>query len=165
MYGISKLGSSLAHIDPRKKGRALCEAYGAYENVHGLKNMKWVCDHLLTRGINYMMPNFRSSIEGKPNPQYKHFSILTNYVSRMCNLLNGGVHSAPAAVLYHAEAEWAGEYMNSARPVKKLAQSQIDCDIIPADVFSDRGYFKTSLNGSKLIIKRGRIRALINSVL
>jgi hypothetical protein len=165
VYGISKLGSSLAHIDPRKKGRVLCEAYGAYENVHGLKHLKWVCDHLISRGINHMMPNFRSTLGyrngGSPNPQYKYFPILTEYLTRLCTLFNGGEHIAPAAVLYHGDAEWAGDYMNSARPVKIMAEHQIDCDIIPADVFSERDYFITALVDGHLKINNESYRALV----
>lgn len=29
-YALAKLASSAAHLDPVKKGRAMCEAFGAY---------------------------------------------------------------------------------------------------------------------------------------
>ena len=29
-YVLAKLGASLAHIEPRMKGRAMCEVFGAY---------------------------------------------------------------------------------------------------------------------------------------
>ena len=163
-YATSKLGSSLAHITPGMKGRALCETFGAYESIHGLKHLKWACDHMLSRGINHMMANFRKTrgfFTGTYNPQYQYYSVLTQYLTRVCNLLNGGIHSAPVAVLYHAEAEWAGQYMNSARPIKKLAQAQIDCDIIPTDVFSERDYFKTFLKDGLLHINDEIYMALV----
>ena len=51
------------------------------------------------------------------------------YANRICHLLNNGIHVAPAAILYHAEAEWSGEYMYFQKPAKVLAQNAIDYDI------------------------------------
>ena len=35
----------------------MCEAFGAYGWNEGLKMMKWIADHLLVRGINYLVPH------------------------------------------------------------------------------------------------------------
>lgn len=70
------------------------------------------------------------------------------------NLFQNGVHKAPAAVLYPAEQEWAGNYMPVEKPVRELLEHQIDCDIVSADYLSDavveenrlkihKEYFKT----------------------
>ena len=39
-YGLAKLGSSLGHLDPKKRGRTMCELFGAYGWREGLKLMK-----------------------------------------------------------------------------------------------------------------------------
>ena len=148
-FGLGKLGSSLAHIDPKKKGRAMCEVYGAYGWAEGLKLMKWMTDHLLVRGVNYFIPHAFSQKEfpdmdcpphfyarGK-NPQYRYYNILNHYINRISHLISGGKHIASAAVLYHAEAEWAGEAMPFEAPVRELSQHQIDCDVLPIDVLLD----------------------------
>jgi hypothetical protein len=56
-YGLAKLGVSLAHLDPKKQGRTMCEVYGAYGWTEGLKLMKWLTDHMLVRGVNYFVPH------------------------------------------------------------------------------------------------------------
>ncbi len=146
-YGLAKLCSSLAHIDPKKKGRAMCEIFGAYGWVEGLRQMKWLTDFMLVRGINCYVPHAFTPKEfpdpdcpphfyarGK-NPQYRDFFRLMDYMNRVSSLISGGTHIASAAVLYHAEGEWAGEnYMKSQTPVRVLAEDQIDCDILPIDV-------------------------------
>jgi Glycosyl hydrolases family 2, sugar binding domain. len=145
-YGLAKLGSSLGHIDPKKQGRTMCEVYGAYGWAEGLKLMKWLTDHMLVRGVNYFVPHAFTQkpfpdpdcpphlyANGK-NPQYRYYKHLNRYINRISHLLSGGKHIATAAVVYHAEAEWAGEAMYFHKPVKKLMQHQIDCDVVPIDV-------------------------------
>ncbi|MFD2329375.1 glycosylhydrolase-like jelly roll fold domain-containing protein [Cohnella sp. GCM10020058] len=145
-YGLAKLGVSLAHIDPKKQGRTMCEVFGAYGWAEGLKLMKWLTDHMLVRGVNYFVPHAFSQkafpdpdcpphlyADGK-NPQYRYYKILNDYTNRISHLLSGGRHMATAAVLYHAEAEWSGPAMYFHKPVKVLMQRQIDCDVVPADV-------------------------------
>lgn len=148
-YGLAKLGSSLAHIDPKKQGRALCEVFGAYGWSEGLKLMKWITDHMLVRGINYFVPHAFSQKEFPDqdcpphfyarghNPQYRYYKLLNHYTNRVSHLLSGGRHVATVAVLYHAEAEWAGEAMPFQKPVRELLQAQLDCDVLPCDVLRE----------------------------
>jgi hypothetical protein len=144
-YGLAKMAASLAHLDPKKKGRTMAEVFGAYGWVEGLKLMKWLTDHMLVRGVNYFVPHAFSPKEypdydcpphmyarGK-NPQYRYYQYLNQYTNRMSHLLSGGTHVASAAVLYHAEAEWSGNSMYFQKPVKELMKNQIDCDILPCD--------------------------------
>lgn len=148
-YGLGKLASSLAHIDPKKRGRAMCEVFGAYGWREGLKLMKWMTDHLLVRGVNHFVPHAFSQAafpdaDCPPhmyahghNPQYRFYRALNDYTNRISHLLSGGRHIAPAAVLYHAEAEWSGAWMPFHEPVRVLLQHQTDCDVLPADVLLD----------------------------
>ena len=144
-YELAKLGASLAHLVPHMKGRAMCEIYGAYGWSEGVRLMKWLTDHMLVRGINYFVPHAFSPREfpdgdcpphfyarGK-NPQFRHFRTLMDYTSRVCHLLNGGRHVAEGAVLYHAEAEWSGDFMSVKAPMRVLMQAQLDADIVPCD--------------------------------
>ncbi len=148
-YGLAKLGSSLGHLDPKKQGRAMCEVFGAYGWAEGLKLMKWITDHMLVRGVNVFVPHAFSQAEfpdhdcpphmyarGK-NPQYRYYRALNEYTNRTSHLLSGGTHISSLAVLYHAEAEWAGDWMPFHQPVRRLMQRQVDCDVLPADVLLD----------------------------
>ncbi len=169
-YGMAKMAASLAHLDPKKRGRTMAEVFGAYGWAEGLKLMKWLTDHMLVRGVNYYVPHAFSAKEfpdpdcpphmyarGK-NPQFRYYRYLNHYTNRMSHLLSDGVHIASAAVLYHAEAEWSGEAMLFHKPVKELLQHQIDCDVLPADALLD-GTAKAS--GGKLTVNREIFDCLI----
>lgn len=145
-YGLGKLASSLAHLDPKKKGRAMCEIFGAFGWAEGTKYMKYLADHMLVRGVNYFVPhafspkpndmdcppNFYQSGE---NAQFKYFRYVMDYMNRVCHLHNGGIHVPMAAVLYDAEAIWVGRDRVGAEFCgKALYDDLLDYDILPADV-------------------------------
>lgn len=143
-FSLAKMAASHAHIQPEKKGRAMCEIYGAYGWAEGLKMMKWLTDHMLVRGINNFVPHAFSAKfpdEVPPqfngaghNPQYENFRLIMEYMNRVTTLTSDGVHRADCAILYHAESEWSGgEYMKFYIPAKLLTLGHIDFDIISAD--------------------------------
>jgi len=144
-FGLAKLGSSHAHIQPLKKGRAMCEIYGAYGWAEGTKMMKWLTDHMLVRGINQYVPHAFSPkypdpdcpphfYAGGHNPEFRPFGKLMNYMNRVSDILSDGLHHATAALYYHAQAEWSGEdFMHFQKPAKVLTENQIDFDVIPED--------------------------------
>ena len=171
-FALGKLGSSLAHIDPKKKGRAMCEIYGAYGWNTGVRLMKYLTDHFLVRGINQYVPHaFSPKAFPDPdcpphfyahgeNPQYRHFGNLMRYLNRMCHLLSGGLHVAPVALLYHGEAEWTGGYMFLQKPARRLLEQQIDFDVLPSDVFAGWAAFNAGFDGA-LRVNGETFRALV----
>ena len=143
---LAKLAASLAHMDSKKKGRALCEVFGAYGWAEGLKLMKWLLDHMLVNGINYFVPH-AFSMKDFPdpdcpphfyargmNPQFPYFKNLMEYCNRVSHLISNGVHIPAVAVVYPAEQEWAGEYLPVEAIGKQLLRNQIDYEILPTDV-------------------------------
>ncbi len=150
-YGLAKLGSSLARLDERKKGRALCEIFGSFGWAEGVWLMKWLTDHMLVRGINHFVPHaFSPRFPDRDcpphfyargnNPQYPYFRELMKYMNRMCHLVNGGNMDVDVAVLYHADAEWCGDTELFQRPLRKLMERQVDCDVIWSDLLRENGY-------------------------
>ena len=148
-YILGKLGSSAAHIEPKKQGRAMCEIFGAYGWAEEPSTMKYLADHFLVRGINYFVPHAFSPKEndtdcppnfynsGK-NPQYKYFGKLMGHLNRASALINGGTHVPTCAVLYDAEFTWAtGDYYDNKDICKALYDNQLDYDIIPWDRLAD----------------------------
>ena len=145
-YALAKLAASLAHMDSKKKGRALCEVFGAYGWAEGLKLMKWLLDHMLVNGINYFVPHAFSMKEFPDpdcpphfyargmNPQFPYFKDLMEYCNRVSHLISNGVHIPAVAVVYPAEQEWAGEYLPVEAIGKQLLRNQIDYEILPTDV-------------------------------
>ncbi|WP_148409846.1 glycosyl hydrolase [Murimonas intestini] len=158
-YVLGRLGASAGHLDPGKKGRTLCEACGAYGWKFGVRDMKWLLDHLMVQGVNHFVPHAFSMAEYPDpdcpphfyargnNPQYRHFAELMKYTNRMCGVLSGGRHGAKVAVLYQGEAEWMGEYQDMEEPAKVLSNHQIDFDFVPADILGDLDAYEGRMSG------------------
>lgn len=148
-YSLAKLGASLAHIDPKKRGRAMCEIFGAFGWAEGTRYMKYLADHMLVRGINYYVPHAFSPRPNDPdcppnfydsgkNALYKYFRNIMDYMNRVCHLHQGGIHVPAAALLYDAEAHWVSR---NRLPLEKcgkaLYDNLLDYDILPADVLEN----------------------------
>lgn len=144
-YALVKMGASAAKLDPLKNGRLMCEAFGAYGWVEGLKMMKWITNHMLSHGVNLVVPHAFDPAKFPDwdcpphfyahgmNPQYPYFHKWSSYADRLCHLMSGGYHHAKIGVLYHAFAEWSGDYMLMQKVLKELQQHQISCDIVSED--------------------------------
>ncbi len=169
-WGIAKMASSAAHCDPRKAGRTMCEIFGAYGWQLGLRDMKWLTDHVCSRGVNFLVPHAFSPrfpdpdcpphfYAGGNNPQWRLFSQWSAYAERLCGLLSGGLHVAPVAVLYHAEAEWAGDCELFQHPVRVLAERQIDCDVVCIDSLLDTK--TTRIGKGSFLVNRESFRCLV----
>lgn len=168
-FGLAKLGSSAAHLDPKKKNRALCEIFGNYGWAEGIPFMKWLTDHMLVRGINMFTPHAFSMSYPDPdcpphfyargnNPEYEPFAWLMRYMQRAASLLSSGRPVIDAAVLYHAESEWAGKpYQLFQKPVRALMENQIDCDVVWADLLTP----EQKVEDGKLVINGNRYGCLI----
>ncbi|MBE7012071.1 MAG: hypothetical protein E7415_05310 [Ruminococcaceae bacterium] len=144
-YYLAKLGASLGHIDEKKKGRTMCEIFGAYGWAEGTKIMKYLMDHMLLRGVNYYVPHAFSPKEddgetppnfsdtGK-NPLFKFFKNNMEYLNRMCYMLSDGIHIPSCAILYDGENYWINkEFLPVEAVAKELYDNLFDYDIIPAD--------------------------------
>ncbi|MGN1370063.1 MAG: glycosylhydrolase-like jelly roll fold domain-containing protein [Aristaeellaceae bacterium] len=171
---LAKLGTSLGHMDAKKKGRTLCEIFGAYGWSEGLKMMKWLADHMLVRGVNVFVPHaFTLSAFPDPdcpphfyadgnNPQYPYFKHLMAYMNRVSHLIQGGRHVPCVALLYSAEGEWMDA--DSAQPLEEvcltLNRAQIDYEIVPGDVLAEApiraGHFTVGQEEVGALIVSGR---------
>lgn len=161
-YMLGNLAASAAAIEPGKQGRAMCEIFGNYGWAEGVRLEKYLADHFLVRGINFFVPHaFSPAPFPDPdcpphfyahghNPQYRHFGALMGYMNRVATLTSGGRRVAPAAILYHGEAEWTGRAMLSQKPARVLAEAQIEYDCIPCDVFAQPEHYKTVLGNDKV---------------
>lgn len=172
-YMLGKLGNSLASLSPLKKGRAMCEIFGAYGWSEGVQLEKYLVDHFLVRGINRYVPHAFSPKEFPDpdcpphfyahghNPQYRHFGKLMAYTNRVCELISDGVHVAPAAILYHGDAEWSGECMMSHKVAHVLCDHQIDYDFVPQDVFAEPEKWELSISEGTWKVHTQEYRVLL----
>lgn len=157
-YVLGKMGSSLAYIDAKKKGRTVAEVFGAFGWSEGLKMMKWIADAFFVRGTNYFVPHAFSpktfpDTDCPPhfyahgnNPQFRYFKDLMLYMNKMSTLFSGGVTKPKISILYHAESEWCGKYMLTQKVTKELTRRQIDFDIIPNDIFSKENPYQSAFD-------------------
>jgi len=144
-YALVRMGASAAKLDSKKQGRLMCEAFGAYGWAEGLKTMKWITDHMISHGVNWIVPHAFDPADFPDwdcpphfyahgmNPQYPYFHEWSGYADRLCQIFSHGVKQAQVGVLYHAFAEWSGNTMMFQEPCKVLQQHQIDTDIISED--------------------------------
>lgn len=158
-YGLAKLAESAAQIEDRKHGNAMCEVFGNYGWAEGIRLEKYLADHLLVRGITQFVPHaFSAAPFPDPdcpphfyahghNPQYRWFGELMAYMNRVATLTASDRHIAHAAILYHGEQEWADAHaMPIEKAVRPLYDAQIDCHILPADVFAEPEYYHTEIS-------------------
>ena len=163
---LGKLGSSLAHIDPKKKDRCVCECFGAYGWSEGTQNMKYIADHLLADGVNHFVPHAFSAkafpdfdcpphfYAGGEDILFPAFGKLMAYINRTAHILTGYRHTAPVAVLYHAEASWSGQrWTKMQKCARVLREHQIDFDILPSEVLN--------LDGNVLSVNGRTYKALV----
>ena len=172
-YALAKLGSSAARLDPKKHGRCMAEVFGAFGWHEGLREMKWIADHMLVRGVNWFTPHAFSMApfpdwDCPPhfyahgnNPQWPHFGQLMSYMNRMSSLLSGGSAARPVAILYHADAEWAGDAMPIERVATELTRAQIDFDFVPAEAFEDKGRYEASIADGTFAVNGCRYQAFV----
>lgn len=172
-FGLARLGASAGQIDPKKKGRVLCEAFGAYGWSLGVRDMKWLVDYLVSQGVNHFVPHAFSMAEypdadcpphfyaGGHNPQFPYFAELMKYTNRMCSVFNGGMNVPSVAVLYPAEHDWMGECMPFHVPGQELTEHQIDYMLVPEDVFADREYYGTEAEDGRLRVNGRCMRCMI----
>lgn len=172
-YALAKLGSSAARLDPKKQGRCMAEVFGAFGWHEGLREMKWIADHMLVRGINWFTPHAFSMApfpdwDCPPhfyahgnNPQWPHFGQLMSYMNRTATLLSEGCAARPVAILYHADAEWAGDAMPIERVAAELTRAQIDFDFVPAEAFEDEERYKVSIADGMLAVNDCRYQAFV----
>lgn len=132
-YGLCKLASSEAHINPIKQGRSVVECFALY-GQQGLAERKFVLDHIMVNGVSrmYLMD------EGCFDEPVDYTASLIDYSDQLCGILYTAKSQIKTAILYHAEAEWReGEQAQKfQKPAAALARDQISYDVIPADVFS-----------------------------
>ena len=146
---LGKLGSSLAHIDPKKRDRCVCECFGAYGWSEGTQTMKYIADQLLADGVNHFVPHAFSAkafpdfdcpphfYAGGEDVLFPAFGKLMAYMNRTAHILTAYHHTAPAAVLYHAEAAWSGRrYIKMQKCARVLREHQIDFDILPSETLN-----------------------------
>ena len=172
-YVLGKLGASCGAIDPKKKGRTLCENFGAYGWQSGPKEQKFMLDHFMVRGVNRFVPHaFSPAPFPDPdcpphfyahgeNPAYRAFGQLMAYGNRVCHLIDKGVPCPDVAVLYGAEGVWAGDGSSNIPVCRSLGQAQVDFHILPADVFNENKEYPTDFDTVERCVNHVSYKALI----
>lgn len=141
-YTLMKLASSDSHIDSKKKGRALCEIFGAYGWGESMSEMIYLANHSLVRGVNHFIPHaFTSEFDnrncpphfyaGGLNPSDIGYRKLFDYMNTVSGLFSDGKSIIETAVLYHAQTEWSGGSYDPCDVIaRELTENQVDFDFV-----------------------------------
>lgn len=111
-HTAAKVASSAAHIFGKRQ--AGVDALALTGDEAALRDLKYLCDHLVALGINFF--NFHGcaySLDGPrkdeappslfyQNTEWKHMRALSDHVKTVCAALTGGRHLCETAVLYPA---------------------------------------------------------------
>lgn len=151
-YMLPQLTVSCAQLDPKKRGRSLCEIFGAYGWQEDAEEMRYLANLCLSRGINHFTPH-AFTLKPFPDPDSPpHFgplhplmpavSHLMGHMARAASLLDGGEMLTRIGVLYYAEAEWAQgkRCMKTQELVKALNLAHLPCEIVPIDLLAPGRY-------------------------
>ena len=172
-FMLGKLASSLAALDEKKHGNAMCEIFGNYGWQEGLRLEKYLADHFMVRGVNHYVPHAFSAAQFPDpdcpphfyahghNPEYKAFGPLMVYMNRANELISGGRHVAPVALLYHGEGEWTGKVLPDEKVARALAENQVEFDFVPFDAFSDKETYHTKIETGSLQINTQKYQAVL----
>lgn len=151
----------------------MCEIFGNYGWSEGVRLEKYLADHFMVQGVNQYVPHaFSAKAYPDPdcpphfyahghNPQYRHFGALMAYMNRICALISGGKAVVETGILYHGDAEWAGEAMMTQKPARILMENQVDFHVLPTDVFEERERYQTSITPDGLMINGNCYRRLL----
>lgn len=146
-YTLAKLAQSAAHLEVGTD-LVMCENFGAYGWDLGLREMKWLTDWMTVRGTTWYVPHAFSPLFPDPdcpphffaggrNPQWPHFRQWGDYANRSIMMLRDAVHVSRIAVLYPAEAHWAGDRDCLDGACRTLTRNQYDFDILSVDLLLD----------------------------
>ena len=177
-YLLAKLGASAALMQTNKKGRLLCETFGTYGFGLGVRDMKWIADFLIARGVNHFVPHAFSMDEypdldcpphfyaGGHNPQYPYFSRLMRYCNRLCHVFSNGRWIPEVGILYHAQMEWMDDCMTDEIPAQKLHEGHIDYAIVPSDALGEicgqgSGVYTAAVEKGRLVLGGVPLKLLI----
>ena len=144
----------------------------------GVRDMKWVIDFLISRGVNHLVPHAFSMGEypdfdcpphfyaGGHNPEFPYFARLMKYCNRLCHVFSGGKWIPEVGILYHGEMEWMDDCMMDQVPAKKLYEGHIDYAIVPSDALSDAagrgdGRYPAGVGDGRLVINGVPLKLLI----
>ena len=151
----------------------MAELFGAYGWNFGVRDMKYLLEHFLAKGVNHLVPHAFSmaeypDIDCPPhfyargnNPEFPYFAQLMKYAERMCTLLSDGQHVPSCAVLYDAEGDWNGDNLPMQKICRVLDENQIDYDIVPVDYLAHPESRKGEMKDGKLYLNGMCFEALI----
>lgn len=187
-YMLMQMSVSAAHLDKKKRGRTMCEIFGAYGWQEDAGEMRYLANLTLSRGVNYFVPH-AFTLEQFPdrdspphfdrahNPLMPAISRIFGHMARVGSLIDGGRQISRTAVLYYGEAEWAcgtTGCMKTQAVVKALNQRQIECQVVPIDALLGaefdallipyaRRWPKKLLDCCRELLRRGRRVAFVDA--
>jgi len=164
-----KLGSSITHAYGKPDDVAMVEIYGARGQDLTYPEIKWWADHMHVSGINFFIPhsfNPRAPNDtdcppyfynGGFEPRWPLYRVFADYTARLSQVLTGGRHSCPVALLYIGQSFHVGKAVRPEPMSEALQDALYDCDWIPYEVFEN----DMTISGNSLRLREEEYRILI----
>ncbi|HQH69975.1 MAG TPA: glycosyl hydrolase [Candidatus Hydrogenedentes bacterium] len=164
-----KLGSSITHAYGKRDDVTMVEIFGARGQDLTYPEMKWWADHMHVSGVNFLIPhsfNPRAPHDtdcppyfynGGFEPRWPLYRVFADYTARLSQVLTGGRHVCPVALLYLGQSYHAGKAVRPDAMSEALQDALYDCDWIPYEVFEQ----DMKANGNSLSLRDERYRILM----
>lgn len=164
-----KLGSSITHAYNKPDDVTMVEIYGARGQDLTYPEMKWWADHMHVSGVNFFIPhsfNPRAPNDtdcppyfynGGFEPRWPLYRVFADYTARLSQVLTGGRHVAPVALLYIGQSHHVGNAVRPEPMSEALQDALYDCDWIPYEVFAN----DMEITGNSLRLREEDYRILI----
>ncbi len=164
-----KLGSSITHAYGKPDDVTMVEIYGARGQDLTYPEMKWWADHMHVSGVNFFIPhsfNPRAPNDtdcppyfynGGFEPRWPLYRVFADYTARLSQVLTGGRHVAPVALLYIGQSYHVGKAVRPEPMSEALQDALYDCDWIPYEVFENDMH----ISGDSLRLRDEQYRILI----
>lgn len=164
-----KLGSSISHVYGKTDDITMVEIFGARGQDLTYPEMKWWTDHMHVSGVNFHIPhsfNPRAPHDtdcppyfynGGFEPRWPLYRVYADYTTRLSELLSGGRHVCPVALLFAGNSCHVGKAIPPEQISEALQDALYDCDWMPYDVFEN----DTQLRGKQIALYQERYSILI----
>jgi hypothetical protein len=147
IWQTPKLGSSITHAYGKPDDVTMVEIFGARGQDLTYPEMKWWTDHMHVSGVNFHIPhsfNPRAPRDtdcppyfynGGFEPRWPLYRTYADTTSRLSDVLSGGRHVCPVALLFVGTSGRAGRRIAPDGLSEALQDALYDCDWIPYEVF------------------------------
>lgn len=144
-----KMASSISHVYGKKDDIAMVEIFGARGQDLTYPEMLWWTNHMFVSGVNFHIQhsfNPRAPYDndcppyfynGGFEPRWPLYRVYADYTARLGDMLSGGSHVCPVALLYLGNSFHVGQSTPPEQISEALQDALYDCDWMPYEILEN----------------------------